>query len=137
MPADVAFRRVHVGFNAMIKQHQKLFYALEAMGKVDEMQSKVFREIHVNRQPTDREDRIVAFVEKNGIDRAKFQELYNSFQVATKARKARQLQDEYQVDGVPALGVAGRFYTDGTLAGGMDQALQVVDYLVAQVRSGK
>jgi thiol:disulfide interchange protein DsbA len=47
------------------------------------------------------------------------------------------LQDLYQVDGVPALGIAGRYYTDGTLAGGMDQALQVVDYLAAQVRSGK
>jgi protein dithiol oxidoreductase (disulfide-forming) len=137
LPPDVAFRRVPVAFRDDFVPQQRLFYTLEAMAKVDELHSKVFAEIHQNRQPTDREDRILAFAEKNGLDRAKFQELYNSFNVSTKARKAKQLQDQYEVDGVPALGVAGRFYTDGTLAGGMDQALQVVDYLVAQVRRSK
>jgi thiol:disulfide interchange protein DsbA len=38
---------------------------------------------------------------------------------------------------VPALGVAGRFYVDGTLAKGMDKALKVVEALAAGIRSGK
>ena len=137
LPPDISFRRVPVAFRDDFVPQQRLYYTLEAMGQVDELHSKVFAEIHQNRQPTDREDRIVAFAEKNGLDRAKFQELYNSFNVSTKARKAKQLQDQYEVDGVPALGVAGRFYTDGTLAGGMDQALQAVDYLVAEARRSK
>lgn len=137
LPPDVSFRRVPVAFRDDFVPQQRLFYTLEAMGKVDELHAKVFADIHQNRQPTDREDRILAFAEKNGLDRAKFQELYNSFNVSTKARKAKQLQDQYEVDGVPALGVAGRFYTDGTMAGGMDQALQVVDYLVAEARRAK
>jgi thiol:disulfide interchange protein DsbA len=45
-----------------------------------------------------------------------------------------QLQDAYGVEGVPALGIAGRYYTDGSLAGSMERALQVVDYLVAEAR---
>jgi thiol:disulfide interchange protein DsbA len=44
------------------------------------------------------------------------------------------LQEAYKVEGVPALGVAGKFYTDGSLAQGMPRALAVVDYLVAQER---
>jgi protein dithiol oxidoreductase (disulfide-forming) len=134
LPPDVSFRRVPVAFRDDFVPQQRLFYTLEAMGKVDDVHAKVFQEIHQNRQPTDREDRILAFVEKNGIDRAKFQELYNSFAVSTKARKAKQLQDQYEVDGVPALGVNGQFYTDGTLAGGMDRALAVADYLIAETR---
>lgn len=137
LPPDVSFRRVPVAFRDDFVPQQRLFYTLEAMGKVDELHSKVFAEIHQNRQPTDREDRILAFVEKNGVDRAKFQELYNSFNISTKARKAKQLQDQYEVDGVPAMGVAGRFYTDGTMAGGMDHALQVIDYLIAEARRAK
>jgi protein dithiol oxidoreductase (disulfide-forming) len=125
---------VPVAFRDDFVPQQRLFYTLEAMGKLDDLHAKVFHEIHQNRQPTDREDRILAFVEKNGIDRAKFQELYNSFAVSTKARKAKQLQDQYEVDGVPALGVNGQFYTDGTLAGGMDRALAVADYLIAEAR---
>ena len=136
-PADVAFRRVPVAFRDDFVPQQRLYYALEAMGKLDELHSKVFNEIHVNKQPTSKEDQIVAFVEKNGVDKAKFQELYNSFSVSTKARRAKQLQDLYVVDGVPAMGVAGRYYVDGDLAGNMDRALQVVDYLVGEARMSK
>jgi thiol:disulfide interchange protein DsbA len=35
------------------------------------------------------------------------------------------------------MGVAGRFYTDGTQARNMTLALQVVDFLVAEVRAGR
>jgi thiol:disulfide interchange protein DsbA len=137
LPPDVSFRRVPVAFRDDFVPQQRLYYTLEAMGKLDELHAKVFEAIHVKREPTNKEDMILGFAERNGLDRAKFQELYNSFSVSTKARRAKQLQDAYQVDGVPAMGVAGRFYTDGDLSGNMDRALQVVDYLVAEVRKGK
>ena len=47
------------------------------------------------------------------------------------------LQQAFKVQGVPALGVAGRFYTDGSLAGNMSRVLQLVDWLVAQKRARK
>jgi protein dithiol oxidoreductase (disulfide-forming) len=116
---------------------QRLYYTLEALGKVDELHARVFDEIHNKRQPTNREDLILAFAEKNGLDRARFQEVYNSFSVQTKARRAKQLQDQYEVQGVPSMGVAGLYITDGDMAGTMDRALQVVDYLVAEARKAK
>ena len=81
--------------------------------------------------------RFVAWAGKQGLDQAKFKELYNSFSISSKARRAVQLQDAYKVQGVPALGVAGRFYTDGTIAGNIDRALQVTEYLVAEVRKSR
>ena len=137
LPPDVSFRRVPVAFRDDFVPQQRLYYTLEGLGKVDELHDKVFDAIHKQHLPTDREDRILDFAERNGLDRAKFQAMYNSFGVATKARKAKQLQDDYQVDGVPALGVAGRYYTDGTMAGSMERALMVVDYLIAQARTRK
>ena len=137
LPADVSFRRVPVAFRDDFVPQQRLFYTLEAMGKVDDLHRKVFNAIHVDKQPTAKEDQILAWAEKNGLDKAKFQELYNSFNVSTKARRAKQLQDQYQVDGVPAMGIAGTYYTDGTLAGNMPRVLQVVDYLVAEARKAK
>jgi thiol:disulfide interchange protein DsbA len=91
----------------------------------------------VEKQPTAKEDQILAWAQKNGLDPAKFKEVYNSFSVQTKARKASQLQEGFQVEGVPALGVAGRWYTDGSLAGNMPRALQVTDYLVAEARKAR
>ena len=57
--------------------------------------------------------------------------------MAARTRRALQLQEAYQVEGVPALGVAGRFYTDGDMSGNMPRALQVVDYLVGEIRQGR
>jgi len=57
--------------------------------------------------------------------------------IQDQVRQATALQDAYRVAGVPALGVAGRFYTDGETAGSMARVLQVVDYLVADVRASK
>jgi len=136
-PADVAFRRVPVAFRDDFVPEQRLYYTLEALGKVDELHGKVFQEIHQNRNRLNREDAIVAFAGRNGLDEAKFKEIYNSFSVSAKARRAAQLQDAYKVAGVPAMGVAGRYYTDGELAGNMDRALQVVEYLVAEARRSK
>jgi thiol:disulfide interchange protein DsbA len=71
------------------------------------------------------------------VDRAKFTEQYNSFSASTKATRGTQLQNTYKVEGVPALGVAGRFYIDSTLAQSMERALKVADFLTAEVRSGR
>jgi protein dithiol oxidoreductase (disulfide-forming) len=134
IPPDIAFKRVPVAFRDDFVPQQRLYYALEALGKVDEMHAKVFNAIHNNHEVLNREDLILAWAGKQGLDTAKFKEMYNSFSVSSKARRAVQLQDAYKVQGVPAMGVAGRYYTDGTMAGNIDKALQVTEYLVAEVR---
>lgn len=135
-PKDVMVRRVPVSFRPDFEPQQRLYYVLEAMNKVEELHKKVFLAIHGEKQLLNTPELVAAWAEKQGLNRAKFSEMYNSFSIATKARKATQLQDAYKVDGVPALGVAGRFYTSGELAKNMDRALQVTDYLVIQARKG-
>ena len=135
-PKDLSIRRVPVAFNASFIPQQKLYYALEGMGKLDEMHAKVFRAIHVEKQKLAKDDEIFAWVAKQGADAAKFKEVYNSFTVSNQIRRASQLQDAYGVEGVPSMGVAGKYYTDGTMAGNMQNVLQVVEHLAATARKG-
>ena len=134
MPKDVVLRRVPVAFRPDFEPQQRLYFVLEAMGKVEELHTKVFNAIHVERQPLNTADMVAAWAEKQGIDKAKFTEAYNSFPVATKTRKSTLLQDSYKVDGVPALGVAGKYYTSGSVAQSMERALVVTDYLIGLAR---
>ncbi len=136
-PKDVVVRRVPVAFRETFIPQQRLFYALEAMGKVSELHSKVFYAIHVEKQALDNQASIGAWLEKQGVNKTQFDELYNSFSVSTKARKATQSMNDFKVDGVPALGIAGRFYTSGALAQTMERALVVTDYLIGEVRQGR
>ena len=137
LPKDIAFRRAPVAFRDEFVPQQRLYFALEAMGLVEKLHAKVFTAIHVEKLDLSKVAAITDWVVKQGVDKAKFTEQYNSFSVATKSTKAAQLQNAYKVEGVPALGVAGRFYVDGTLAKGMDRALKVVESLAAGIRSGK
>ena len=67
---------------------------------------------------------------------------YNSFAVQSKAQQARQTAAAYKIDAVPAMGVHGRYYTNGDLAnaglppGSNERMLAVVDALVARMRQG-
>ncbi|TMH27502.1 MAG: thiol:disulfide interchange protein DsbA/DsbL [Betaproteobacteria bacterium] len=135
LPADVLFRRVPVAFrDEPYGTHQRIYYALETMGLIPTMHRKVFYAIHGERQRLDKAPEIAAFMAKNGVDSAKFLEVFNSFSVQTKARQARQLSAAYKIDGVPALGVQGRYFTSGSMAGTNEAALSVVDFLVQKVR---
>jgi protein dithiol oxidoreductase (disulfide-forming) len=135
MPDFVAFRRVPVQFREEpFGTHQRLYYALEAMGQVGAMHRKVFYAIHNDRQKLDKPADIAAFMTKNGVDGAKLVELMGSFGVQTKARQAKQLAEAYKIDGVPALGIQGRFYTSGSLAGGQDRMILVAEYLIQSNR---
>jgi thiol:disulfide interchange protein DsbA len=136
-PKDVSVRRVPVAFHSSFAPQQRLYYALEAMGLVERLHAKVFYAIHVERKRLEKPEVIIDWVAAQGVDQAKFTEHFNSFSTNSKATRATQLMTAYRVEGVPAMGVAGRFYTDGTLAKGMEHVLQVVDYLVGEVRKGR
>ncbi len=136
LPAHVSFRRIPVPFvGSDVETKQRLYYALEAMGKVNEYQMKVFEAIHKERQNLVGDAAVQAWVEKQkGLDAKKFAEQFKSFTVVGKAKRAAQLTDDYKVGGVPAMGVAGRWYIDGETAGSLERVLQVADHLIGEAR---
>jgi thiol:disulfide interchange protein DsbA len=136
-PKDVVVQRVPVRFRDDFEAQQRAYYVFESLNMVDAMHGKLFHAIHTERQQLNNAQALAAWANKNGLPEKKFMDTFNSFGVATKARRATQLQDAFKVQGVPALGIAGRFYTDGGLAQSMDRALQVTDYLIGEVRRGR
>lgn len=132
LPADVQFRKVHVPFND--QKHQQLYYTLETLGKVKDLNPKVFAAIHGERNRLNTPELLVAFAEKNGVDKKTFIDTFNSFGVQTKMKRATTLAEGYGVDGVPAFGVNGRWYTAPSMAGSNANALRVVEMLIEQER---
>ena len=136
-PKDVTVRRVPIAFREDFAPQQRLFYTLEAMDLLGSLHGKVFHAVHEERLLLNTEATILAWVEKQGVDKAKFSDIFKSFAVTSKIKKAVQLQNDFRIEGVPSLGIAGRFYTDGGLAGSMERALKVAESLIAQARTGK
>ena len=142
-PEDVAFRRVPVWFREEpFSAQQRLFYALESMGLLPTLHRKVFSAVHNERVRMRTPEDLAAFATRNGVDPMQFIAAYNSFAVQAKSQQARQTASAYKIDAVPAMGVNGRYYTNGILAnaatpgGSNDHMLPVVDALIAKSRQG-
>ena len=130
---DIYFRQLPFAFIGP-PEHQKLFYALEELGQREALQRRIFNAIHVDRQRINTEAEITNFVVANGVDRAKFADAWKSFGVNTKLSRGKQLSNAYKIDGVPAIGIQGRYYTSATLAGSHEKALAVTNYLIDRAR---
>ncbi|MBI3384400.1 MAG: thiol:disulfide interchange protein DsbA/DsbL [Aquabacterium sp.] len=138
LPADVVFRRVPVAFRETpFGIHQRLFYALEAMGLLPALHAKVFHAIHEEGLKLDKPELIGDFIAKQGVDKAKFLGVMESFGVQTKCRQARTLADAYKIDGVPTVGIAGQYYTSVGLNGTPEKALATTDALINKVRRAR
>jgi len=134
--ADVAYKHVPVAFDAAREPHSKIFYALQALNRVDDMHAKVFDAFHVRHMRLLDRDEIADFMASNGIARDKWLAVYDSFSVAGSVSRARLITQAYTIDGTPTLACDGRFLTSPSLAQSHTNAgaLAVLDYLVERVR---
>ena len=131
---DVKFRRVPAIFNARWGHDAGIFYALEAMGVGEKLHRPLFDAIHVDRLRTDDAKALGAFMQKQGVDVKRFEEVLKSFGVQSKVRQAQQLTVAYRIDGTPAMAVHGRYTVSPEQGGSQRGILAVVDHLVALTR---
>lgn len=143
----IVVKRVHVNFHNNVPQ-QKLYYALEAMGKVNDFQLKTFNAFHIDKNHLSNDAEVLAHIERLGIDKTKFLESYNSFSVMSKVSRSTGLLKDYEIASVPTVVIDGRFSLSPLdlmakgpkgASGKSNPAILVMDWLVNRVaaeRSG-
>lgn len=137
LPSDVYFHRIPVAWPSKrvnFAGHQKLYFTLEAMGLVDQDHDKVFDAMHVQKKQLDNDAEIFDFAQSLGLNREQFANTFKSFSVNAKCKQAVDLATAYGVDGVPTLGIDGKFITSASLAGSEENALRVASSLIERER---
>src|SRR5665647_1074498 len=109
MPKDVSFRYIPAVFRANWVPGTKTFYTLEVLGVRDKLHDKVYDAIHLDKIDLSKEDILFDWMAKQGIERQKFIDTYNSFSVQNQASRSAQLSKDYSLSGVPAVVVDGRY----------------------------
>lgn len=144
---NIQFKRVHLPFSGANDPEAHLYLTLEAMGKAEEFQPKVFKAWHVDHLRLNTDAAIIDWVAKNGIDRSKFLDVWNSFGVMTKLHRLPQITTDYKVEGVPTIIIDGKYQTAPSIVYNSVKAtsepvlfaatLQVMDALVAKAAKSK
>lgn len=129
----VVFKRIPVARNEGAILQQQLYYALEDLGKVEALHSRIFHTIHSEKNPLKTAPQMADFLEKQGIEKNRFFKILNSDAVMKKVLRAQQLTTAYGVDSVPTIAINGQYVTSaGMFGGNQADALRVVDHLVAE-----
>lgn len=135
MPKDVSFRYVPAIFRPNWIPGVKTFYALEALGARDRLHDKVYEAIHRGKIDLTKEEVLFDWIAKQGIDRQKFIDAYNSFSVQNQVSRSTQMSKDYNLTGVPALVVDGKYMTSGRMGGTPQDTIRILDELIEKARS--
>jgi thiol:disulfide interchange protein DsbA len=138
-PKDVAFRMVPVVFRDSWKPLAKLFYTLEAMGALERHHMAVFDAIHKQNQALFTDQAVIDWAAKQGLDKNRFAQTYNSFGVDAKVQRSVAMGRAYGVQFTPSMAVNGKYWTGPSMVssgGGLDMGrfFAVVDQLIAMER---
>lgn len=138
IPEDVDFRYVPATLRPNWVAAAKIFYAIEVLGKADELHDKVYDAIHRDKIDLNNESVLLSWIEKQeGIDRKKFENAYNSFTVQNQVAKSTQITRQYQLNGVPALIINGKYLTSGGMSNSPQDTIKTLEALIEKARKEK
>jgi thiol:disulfide interchange protein DsbA len=135
-PAYVEFVRVPAMWNDGTRMHARVFYTAELLGKLDQLHTLIFREIHVANNQLNTVDKISAFFQQHGVNKDEFTKAWSSFAVESKLQRADFLNRRFRVQSVPTVVVNGKYSTDVGTAGGESQLFGLIDELAAHEHGG-
>lgn len=129
---NVEFVRVPAVFRPDWEVQAKTYYALDAMGIIEDMHGKIFDAIHKQKKRLSTFQQMSDFLASHGVDKAAFAKEYNSFAVDSMVRKGRKKQGEYNISGVPTVIVNGKYMATGSMAGSYEKLVEIINYLTAK-----
>jgi thiol:disulfide interchange protein DsbA len=140
IPANARFVRIPAVWNPLARLHGRLYYTEEVLarnGKLADMEAfhaAVFNEFHRKSNRLTSEGAIQKMFEGFGVSQDDFLNTWNSFEVNQKIRVADDLVRRYNVTGVPAVVINGKYRTGAgpNEAGSVRTLLEVMDELVAR-----
>jgi protein dithiol oxidoreductase (disulfide-forming) len=136
LPKDVQFRRMPVVFGRQSwEMLAKSYYALEALGTLDKVHSKIFQAIHEENLILQNKDTLFDWIGKQGVDKKKFTDAFDSFAVQGKIQRSNQRSMAYGVQGVPSLIIDGRYLVTTSQSQSYGDMLKTVDELIQMARA--
>jgi protein dithiol oxidoreductase (disulfide-forming) len=133
-PADVDFRYQPAIRNTRWLVLTKAFFALQALGELPRLHTRVYRAYHRDDVNLEDEAVLTGWALKQGIQLKPFEQLMRSSEVMAKVEAARMDTYAYQVETTPSVVVNGRYLTSSGMTGGVVELMRVVEDLVVYAR---
>jgi protein dithiol oxidoreductase (disulfide-forming) len=133
LPANAQFVRTPGTVSTRWATHAQAYYTFETLGVMEKVHVAFFKAVQEQKQGELNEEKgITDFAARHGIDHKKFSEAFNSFGVRLKLEKAKQLNQDLNLDSVPSVVIDGKYLTSPAMAEGEAQFFKVLDELISK-----
>jgi thiol:disulfide interchange protein DsbA len=132
LPANAEFVRTPATAAPRWVIHAQAYYSFEALGAMEKLHGAFFKAVQEQPGALNDEKGITDFAGRHGIDRKKFTEAFNSFGVRLKLEKAKQVNQDLNINSVPTLVVDGKYLTSAAMAGGEEAMFKLLDQLISK-----
>lgn len=132
--SDIDFWSFPAVWNEPMKLFAQAFYAADELNITDKIHFPLFTAVVIEQQSIRNENDMINFFAKQGVDEEAFIEAFNSMTVESQVKQAETRVREYKPAGAPEIVVNGKYRVDRMRAGGQEEMLAVVDFLVAKER---
>ena len=136
---DVVFRRVPAIPRKNWTPAAKAYYALETLDLDHKLHEKLFEAIHKDKtiNPADPKA-LVKWISLNGkLDITEVDSAFNSFSMNAKLARSFKMFKAAGATGVPSIIIDGRYLTSSTMAGKKKNTIDLVNYIIDNVRKDK
>ena len=124
----INFIRTPAIANEQWRLYGRAYYAMEALGILDDKHSRVFREIHTAKRNVSSAGKFAQMLSLE--DPEPFLEEFNSLQTTQKIERADQLARRFKIATVPNIVVNGKYLVKASNSVGLSRMLDVIDHLI-------
>jgi thiol:disulfide interchange protein DsbA len=135
MPENAAFVAQPAIFSAGWEFHARAFYTFETLGIVDKVHGAFFDQIHRKKRNANSLSDLQDFLATYDMDPDDVKNAYNSFVVDSQLGNARVNSMKYEIRGVPAVIIDGKYRTSTTMAGSEAGMFDIIEFLIEKSAS--
>ena len=132
--SDIDFWFFPAVWNEPMKLFAQAFYAADELNITDKIHAPLFTAVVIEQKSIRNENDIINFFVEHGVDEDTFIEAFNSMAVESQVKQAELRVRDYKPVGAPEIVVNGKYRVDRMRAGGQEEMLAVVDFLINKER---
>lgn len=136
---DIEFIRIHAGFPNWASG-AKLSLTIKEMGLEDKLHDAIFDTIHAKHiNIMDDAQKRDAFLKTQGVDVTKFNEVYNSFAIATKLNQLKATSIAYKIQSTPSFVIDNKYEVYPGLPNlqNYGDTIKMINLLIDKEKAGK
>lgn len=133
----VNLKLIPIVFDKKFILHSKLYYVISLLGIEDKITSKIFKEIHINKNNLLTEKSQKKFLLHNGINLKKIINAYNLLNNNDILKKNTEILNRYKIKSVPILIVNRKYKIIPFIQNKTLNTSQILNYIIKNIKSKK